>query len=252
MPNKVLAGLFPERNVANFVHRDERHVFFSLLSELAEPHHTVVDFGAGRGLLLERGGRHLRTVSNLKGRCRRLIGVDVATEVMRNPALDEAMVVEPGGAIPLPDNSADIVYSYAVFEHVADPEPVASELQRILKPGGWLCAWTPNKWGYVGIGARLIPNRHHARVLDIVSPQGRGEQDVFPVAYRMNTRQALRRLFPRLEDHSFGFNGQPSYNFGSPLVARLLLMYMALTPRSLAKSLMVFMRKPDEAEAPVG
>ncbi len=50
----------------------------------------------------------------------------------------------------------------------------------------------------------------------------------------------------RFENFSFGYNAQPSYNFGSTLVARMWLAYMALTPRWLAQSLFVFQRKRAE------
>jgi SAM-dependent methyltransferase len=138
-----------------------------------------------------------------------------------------------------------LIYSYAVLEHVDDPAAFVAECDRVLKPGGWFCAWTPNKWGYVGIGARLVPNSLHAKVLKRAQPAGRGDKDVFPTVYRMNTLGAIGRWFPvsRFENFSFGYNAQPSYNFGSALVARMWLAYMALTPRWLAQSLFVFLQK---------
>lgn len=215
-----------------------------MVSELVRPEYTVLDFGAGRGRQSEFGGPHLRAISGLKGRCARLIGVDVDDAVLENDAVDEAHLLTADGRIPLPDQSVDLIYSYAVFEHVSDAETAASELKRVLKPGGWICAWTPNKWGYISIGARLVPNRLHSKVLKVVQPGGRAEKDIFPTVYRMNTRGAIRRLFPELEDFTFGFNAQPSYNFGSALISRFWLFYMTITPRALAQSLMIFLRKP--------
>lgn len=43
-----------------------------------------------------------------------------------------------GHAIPFKDNSFDIVLSQAVFEHLYDPKQAASEIERILKPGGFV------------------------------------------------------------------------------------------------------------------
>jgi len=43
-----------------------------------------------------------------------------------------------GHAIPIKDNSFDIILSQAVFEHLYDPKKAASEIQRILKPGGFV------------------------------------------------------------------------------------------------------------------
>lgn len=240
-----MARLFPERRVVSFVHRQDRFVFFSMVSELVTPDAVVLDYGAGRGRQAEIGGPHLRNISCFRGRCARLIGVDVDPVVRENPVVDEAHVVAVDEPLPLADESVDVVYSYATFEHVDDPEWVAAELGRVVRPGGWICAWTPNKWGYVGIGARLVPNRFHGRVLGIVAPGGRAEHDVFPTRYRMNTLGAVGRLFPpaRFRDFSFGFNAQPSYNFGSALMARLWMVYMALTPQAMAQSLFVFVQK---------
>ncbi len=147
--------------------------------------------------------------------------------------------------MPLADQSVDVIFSYAVLEHIDDPHGVAAEIDRVLKPGGWFCAWTPNKWGYIGIGARLIPNDLHARLLPLVQPNNRAPRDVFPTRYRMNTRGAIAKLFPaaRFENLSFGFNAQPTYNFGNTLVARFWLLYMALMPKFLAQTLFVFVRK---------
>jgi len=239
-----LISLFPERRVVRFLHRQDRFLFFSMVNELVKPTDVVLDLGAGRNRFPEFGP-HLNAIATLKGRCNRVIGVDVDEEVLTNDAMDEAHVITVGGGLPLETNSVDLIYSYAVLEHVDNPPTFVSEVERVLKPGGWFCAWTPNKWGYVGMGARLVPNSLHAKVLKRAQPSGRGDKDVFPTVYRMNTLSDIKRCFPesRFENFSFGYNAQPSYNFGSPLVARMWLAYMALTPRWLAQSLFVFLRK---------
>lgn len=214
-----------------------------MVSELVREKDIVVDFGAGRGRQAELGGPHLRRISCFQGRCAKLIGIDPDPIVNQNRVVDEAYIVAPGEQLPLADESVDLIYSYAVFEHVEDAKTTARELARVVKPGGWICAWTPNKWGYVGIGARLTPNKLHTRILNVACPGGRTERDVFPVRYRMNELKTITRLFPGFENYSFGFNAQPSYNFGSSLVARFWMTYMALTPRALSQSLFIFLRK---------
>jgi SAM-dependent methyltransferase len=239
-----MASLFPEMHLVRFNRRQDRLLFFSIVNELVRPDSTVLDFGAGRNRYAEYG-RHLEMISTHKNRCRRVIGVDVDDAVLTNDSLDEAHCIRPGAPLPLPDASIDLIFSYAVFEHIDPVSGAISELTRVLKPGGWLCAWTPNKWGYVGLGARLVPNSLHAKLLRVIQPNSRGSEDVFPVVYAYNTRGAIDRYFPesRWENYSFVYNAQPSYNFGSPLVARLWMLYMALTPDFLGQSLMIFLRK---------
>lgn len=45
-------------------------------------------------------------------------------------------VLGDGHALPFKDNSFDLILSQAVMEHVYDPDLAASELLRVLKPGG--------------------------------------------------------------------------------------------------------------------
>lgn len=243
--SKNLYGtIFPETQFVKFSRRQDRLLFFSAVNELVKPDDVVLDYGAGRNRFPEFGA-HLNMISTFRGRCARIIGVDVDPVVMDNDALDEAHVLGSDGRIPLRDASVDVIFSYAVFEHLVDVGKVADELYRVLKPGGWLCAWTPNKWGYVGLGARLTPNALHARLLNIAQPHSRVAKDVFPVAYQVNTLRDVRKHFPddRFDNHAFYYNAQPSYNFGSAAMARLWLVYMALTPDFLAQSLMIFLRK---------
>ncbi len=241
----AVAALFPERRITTFSHRQDFFVFFSMIAELVQPDHVVLDLGAGRGRISEFGGPHMRWLGTLKGRCAKLIGVDIDPVVLENPYLDEALLIGQDGRLPVADHSIDLIYSFAVIEHVQDPSGLAAEIERVLKPGGWFCAWTPNRWGYIALGASLLPNRLHARLLNVVAPRDRADKDVFPTKYRMNTRGAIRRLFPKpaFQDFSLLFNANPVYNFGSPVVAALLLLYMALTPAVLAQCLFVFVRK---------
>ena len=39
-------------------------------------------------------------------------------------------------ALDFPDNHFDFIFSNAVFEHINDPDKAASEVARVLKPGG--------------------------------------------------------------------------------------------------------------------
>lgn len=222
----------------------DARIFFQLVDQLVRPDSVVVDFGAGRGRQAE-----IYPEARLKGRVARVIGLDIDPAVMTNPYLDEAHVIDPNGKLPVADASADILFAYAVLEHVEFPEAMAAEIRRVLKPGGWFCAWTPNKWSYVGICVRAIPNRFHARLLDIVQPRNDGHKrtdaDVFPTLYRMNTIGVLRRLFPEFHDASFTGNGEPGYDMGLEIVRKFWRMVMRLGPASMRKALFVFMQKPE-------
>jgi len=48
--------------------------------------------------------------------------------------------------LPLPDESHDLLVSYALMEHLKSPDNMITESRRCLKPGGYLMINTPNWW----------------------------------------------------------------------------------------------------------
>ena len=56
--------------------------------------------------------------------------------------------IEPSGRLPLADESADIVLSSQVLEHVADPLLYLAESKRVLREDGLLVLSTHGVWRY--------------------------------------------------------------------------------------------------------
>jgi SAM-dependent methyltransferase len=98
------------------------------------------------------------------------------------------------------------------MEHVIEPSRVYNEIYRVLKPGGHFIFLTANLWDYASLIAKLVPNRFHPWVVS--KTEGRDQRDVFPVAYRSNTRGAVNKWAQRagFEITAFRYLGQyPSY-----------------------------------------
>jgi SAM-dependent methyltransferase len=102
----------------------------------------VLEWGCGPGRLI----RHLPPL--FAGREVRLSGTDYNPE-----SIAWCRVNFPGmrfidnqlePPLPLPDNAFDVVYNFSVFTHLSQATQLAwaAELQRILKPGGWLISTT--------------------------------------------------------------------------------------------------------------
>jgi SAM-dependent methyltransferase len=85
------------------------------------------------------------------------------------------------------------------LEHVVDVAGFFAECVRVLKPGGYLCLRTPNRSHYSSLAAWAIPFRHHQAIRRWMG-QFHSTDDVFPVLYRCNTQQALRRA---MKAHGF-------------------------------------------------
>jgi SAM-dependent methyltransferase len=242
-----IAKLHPEMRLGGYCAHDGTVEFYCRVKLLVKPDSVVVDLGAGRGAWFEDDESEFRRRTRLlKGNVARVIGLDVDRAVLDNRAVDAAHVIDPGGHWPVSDASIDLVVSDYVIEHVADIRRFSEQIHRILKPGGWFCARTPTKYNYVAIGARLISNLNHARLLKLAQP-GRKSEDVFPTEYRLNTRTDIARAFgvDRFEDFSYTYCCEPQYSFGRLWIYRCFLAAHRLLPPALVGNLFVFLRKSE-------
>lgn len=221
--------------------------FYNRVNALLTRDSEVLDFGAGRGSwALSPYSERAFQLQWLKGRVKRVVGVDVDEAVLGNPSLDEAVITPVGVALPFPDSTFDLIIADYVLEHIPERESffVAQEMSRVLRPSGWIAARTPNRRGVIALGGRLVPNGHHTRLLRRLQPF-RDAEDVFPTEYAMNTPARLRRLFPA-PDHSvclYGHTSEPTY-FGRSVVAwRIGSLLNRMTPPPFAAVLMVFVQK---------
>lgn len=172
------------------------------------PEHTVLDLGAGSGLVGQM---------NFRGKCKEVHGIDPEQSVLANLYLDYARV-GTAEEIPAEASTYDLIFADNVLEHLPDPERVFKEVFRTLKPGGVFLGKTPNRFHYVPLIAQLTPTWFHRFANKL---RGRGESDTFPTLYRANCRSKLLDLargvgfdLVRIEQ----IEGRPEYLRISPLV----------------------------------
>ncbi len=236
---------YPETAVGGFSSVDGTVQFYQRVNAILDKDDLVVDLGAGRGAAADTDTSPYRlALRTLRGKCRKIIGVDVDEVVLNNPTVDEARLIGPDGALPLEDNSVDMIVCDAVFEHISNVDQFSSEIDRVLRVGGWVCARTPNRWGYIGIGTNLIPNRWHVALLKYLQPT-RKDIDVFPTCYKLNTVKSLKKAFsPTKWEHTiYSWNAEPAY-FGSSRVAWFVMKTLfRLTPDALGGTWNIFLRK---------
>jgi len=242
---KIEAAWFPEIGAGGFTSLDGTIEFYTRINALLASNMTVLDFGGGRGAALTEGDCVFKKrLMTFKGKVAKVIACDVDEAVLSNPGADETMVIQPDQPLPFADASFDLIVSDFVFEHIADPARVSGELRRILKPGGWLCARTPNQYCLISLITRLIHNSRHSRLLRRVQPE-RQSIDVFPTVFKLNSKRAITTWFPpdAFDNFTYRYEAEPSYFFNNRAVFALMLLINWLMPPVMKSGLFVFLRK---------
>ncbi|HYW45000.1 MAG TPA: class I SAM-dependent methyltransferase [Bryobacteraceae bacterium] len=240
-PASLQNKYYPECRFGGFTQHDGTVAFYTRVNALLDPRSVIVDFGCGRGAVVDDPVRFRRQVRDLRAAGRTVIGVDVDPMGGGNPFLNEFRLLSTDGTWPLDSASADLVVTDCVLEHLLAPEFFFAQAARVLKPGGYICIRTPNSASYVGLISRLVPPRLHQAVLKKAQP-GRREEDVFPAVYRCNSVWRLRGM---LEKHGFdavvyGHGAEPGYLDFSRWAYLLGVFYQKYAPVWMRPSLFAF------------
>ncbi len=159
----------------------------AIVDRLVTPGCRWVDVGGGTSLFVENE----QLSRELADRCAFLVGVDPSDNICANQLVHQRVrsTIEQFQ----PQETFDLATFRMVAEHVEQPRDVVQSLARLIRPGGHVVIYTPNRWAPAAVAASLVPGKCHsgfARVLD-----ARRKEDVFPTFYRMNTRKRLREMF---------------------------------------------------------
>lgn len=234
---------YPESKFGGFTDVDGTITFYMRVNALLSASVLVADVGCGRGAYAEDPVSFRRELRILKGKCQKVIGIDVDGRASDNPFVDEFRLIE-NEQWPLDDESVDLCVCDWVLEHVNDPHQFFSECRRVLKPAGYLCIRTSNALNYIGLASRLIPHKFHGAVINKVQV-GRTAKDAFPTLYRCNT---VRQIRCTLHAHGFdqcvyGYESEPSYFSFSRLFYWLGVVHQRLAPNIFRAAIFAFGRK---------
>jgi SAM-dependent methyltransferase len=243
MSESLAEYFYPEHRFGGFTDVDGTIRFYARVNALIQPSHTVLDIGCGRGGYGDDLCAYRRSLRILKGKCRRVIGIDVDEAARDNPFVDEFCLTD-GRRWSLPDSQVDLCLCDHVLEHLLDPSTFFREVSRVTLPGGFLCIRTPNAWSYEGVASRLIPNKQHAVVLGKLKGKG-WKADVYPTMHRCNTRGKILRMLSQhgFDGYAWTMSAEPSYLVFSKIVYGLGVILHRYAPRAFQSNIVAFGRK---------
>ncbi len=96
----------------------------------------ILDIGCGLGVYV----RKFREFSD------RVCGIDIDAKRLREGAkTTPGLMLAVGENLPFPDNSFDVVVLNEVIEHVRDDRETMGEAFRVIRPGGHIVVYAPNR-----------------------------------------------------------------------------------------------------------
>lgn len=171
-------------NVPLFVSETERYRSYPWLYEAGEfKRHAgerVLEIGCGTGCDLLQFAKNGATA----------IGVDITgrhLQLARERVGDRAGVFAADGRrLPFAASSFDYVYSHGVIHHSDEPEKIAAEILRVLRPGGRFNVHVYAKWSITTLDYVLLFGRDWKRHV---------ENSTEPVHIELYTKARLKQLF---------------------------------------------------------
>jgi SAM-dependent methyltransferase len=171
----------------SYVWRDGQERRFQLIARHVVLHSArVLDDGCGLGLYVRR----FRVLTD------DVHGVDVDPERVAEASRTlPNIVVAPAEHLPYPDGYFDVVLSHEVLEHVTDEAAAVSEALRVLRPGGRLVVFVPNRWYPFETHGVYWHGRYHFGNIPLVGYLPGAWRARLCPHVRAYTRRGLRRLF---------------------------------------------------------
>jgi 2-polyprenyl-3-methyl-5-hydroxy-6-metoxy-1,4-benzoquinol methylase len=198
--------------------------FANLVKSYLRPESRVLDLGAGSG---KEGP------VNFRGGVHTVVGLDCDSYIQDNTWIDHG-VLGLAQDLPFRAESFELVISDWAVEHFAQPEAIASEVFRVLKPSGLFAFRTGNIRHYSYAIAAVTPHWFHRLVANRVRGLPPDEGAPHPTHYLMNTREAVRECLGGVgfeERELVMVEPEPSYLMFSVPSFLLALAYERLVNR---------------------
>jgi SAM-dependent methyltransferase len=188
----------------------------------------ILENGCGVGSYLTRLARDASLATGLEiewERCReaRHLGGEVICGV--------------GEKLPYPSNTFDFVLSHEVLEHVQDDRLSAKEIVRVLRPGGRLVLFVPNRGYPFETHGIYWKGKYHFGNKALVNYLPRAWRDCLAPHVNIYTRRDLMRLFDgqpvRMVERTIIFGAYDNIIARLPAIGKFLravLQFLERTP----------------------
>jgi SAM-dependent methyltransferase len=158
----------------------------------------ILDAGGERlqGCVLENGCGVGMYVEHLNPYSRQVIGLEYDYERARQAGESQAYIVNAAGeTLPFPIESFDLILSHEVLEHVRDDRAALEEMVRVLRRGGRIVLFCPNR-GYP-FETHGVYWRGHYRFgnIPLINYLPRALRNRLAPHVRVYTTRDLQRLF---------------------------------------------------------
>lgn len=101
-------------------------------------------------------------------------------------------------ALPYPANTFDVILSHEVLEHVQDDRAALAEMIRVLKPGGRVILFCPNRWYPVETHGHYWRGIYHFGNTPLINYLPNAWRNKLAPHVRVYTWHSLRRLLDGL------------------------------------------------------
>lgn len=142
--------------------------------------------GCGIGMYLDHMGKVIDTI----------IGLDIEFErLLAAKTLEDRVVNAAGEMLPFPPNSFDLVLSHEVLEHVTDDQATINEILRVLRPGGRLILFCPNRGYPFETHGLYWRGKYHFGNIPLINYLPRAWRDKLAPHVNVYSHKDLQKLF---------------------------------------------------------
>ncbi len=151
------------------------------------------------GLILENGCGVGMYVEKLLDFCGRVVGLEYDLERAAKAGANSDEIINAAGEfIPLPSSTFDLILSHEVIEHVQDDHAAVREMIRVLKPGGRVVVFCPNRGYPFETHGIFWKGRYHFGNKLFVNYLPRALRDKLAPHVRVYSKRDMKRLFEGL------------------------------------------------------